>query len=576
MADFATDAIPELIVNENGFVAPDFNWGTAAGLSAVAEAGAWAAVDEGGATVGANALVLKTFEEAGPGLDWFERIHVLPRTKIDFGNIITTVTSTFELFNAYRRLPVVMTAFVNNAGTGVSIPNLPAIPFSVDPMSSVLDPSSVRLAPVKLSIVVTVDGPPIFDSSLDFFFDTGETPQVLVKGQRIVLVSFEPVLPCSEVLTFKSEVLGHVDGSEQVLALLKDPRQTWNYRYQLETTERQRMLAQIFDWQDNLFAVPVWTEQVRLTANASVAAVSVSVASTTDLDIRLGGMAVVWESSTKFDVVVISSITSTTVGFTTTPLTNSYTTSAFARLIPLRLAFMADSVGSERYPVNLDAYDIRFEVYDNHTGALTPSTSGFSTYNGKVLLDACNVMDRTKRQQFVRKVTIIDAETGQITQKSTWDKGKRVHEKGFTAHNRAAILALRRLLFSLRGQQVSFYIPTFIDDLTVAANLTLGASTIDITNIGYTRFIKSRAPKNVFKITFTDGTSLVRVVSSSIEVSTTVERLTLDTTWPANRTVAQISSVQFYELVRFATDQFEIQYPRLGLAQLFAPVKSLI
>ena len=55
----------------------------------------------------------------------------------------------------------------------------------------------------------------------------------------------------------------------------------------------------------------------------------------------------------------------------------------------------------------------------------------------------------------------------------------------------------------------------------------------------------------------------------------TLERLTLDANWPSTKTVAEVDNVQFYELVRFSSDTFQIKYDRVGLAHMQAAVKAV-
>lgn len=176
------------------------------------------------------------------------------------------------------------------------------------------------------------------------------------------------------------------------------------------------------------------------------------------------------------------------------------------------------------------------------------------------------------RGEFNRRVYRIDNVTGRVYQTSIWDRGKHSQEKGFVLRNRADIYTFRKLLTALRGRQKAFWIPTFIEDLTVVANISIGAATLDVQHLEYTRFAAGRLPMSLFRITFTDGTSLVREIQSSTAISSAVERLTLDTTWPANRTIAEVSRVEFYELVRLDADEITIRYPRIGLARCVVPL----
>ncbi|MCK5495507.1 MAG: hypothetical protein KAI80_03765, partial [Hyphomicrobiaceae bacterium] len=80
--------------------------------------------------------VLEAEEPGGLGLgvtqEWFEKCHVFPG-ELAMGNVLTTQIRTLELFNAFRRPPepISWTAFVNNAGAGVTVTNLPGLPFAI-------------------------------------------------------------------------------------------------------------------------------------------------------------------------------------------------------------------------------------------------------------------------------------------------------------------------------------------------------------------------------------------------------------------------------------------------------------
>ena len=183
---------------------------------------------------------------------------------------------------------------------------------------------------------------------------------------------------------------------------------------------------------------------------------------------------------------------------------------------------------------------------------------------------------RTLGESFERRLFIFDNGTGLVGQVSPWAHDKRVSQKGFYISTRQQLFELRQLILALRGRQISWWIPTFAEDLTATQDLVISVNTIDIANIGYTRFIQSREHKKTFRITFTDGTSLIRVVQSSAELSVDEERLTLDTTWPANRTVSEIERIEFLELSRFDTDSLRIRHQTtIGRARMIASVRTV-
>lgn len=517
-------------------------------------------------------------EEASSGFDWFNKVHFLDRQTYAFGLILSQKTDDYEVFNAWRQ-DITFTALVNNIGSSVTLPDLPTPPSLFCAFTSFLDPSSTHAVganknKTRLLFVVAKDGPPTFDATIEWDFSTGDVASARLTGSRISIIPAIYEAEFEETWEFISDTIASDDGTEQVLSLTGFPVQSFNVRYALDSEDRQRMQMLLMDALPRLLAFPVWHEDISTTALASVGATSVAVSATTDVDYRVGGFALLWSSATAYDVVQLSSVSTNSLGFSSTPITGSYASGT--RVVPLRLGYIVGDVPNARSLVNLDTYTLRFRVTDNETGMFAGSTTGWSTYSTKVLLDDPNIMDTTMETLSTTRVRVIDNGTGVVEYVPLWGKSRRNSNKGFSIRSRAELMKVKKLLLALRGPQVSFRLPTFAEDVTVVANLSNLSTTMDIRHIGYTKYAQSREPRKVFRITFTDGTSLVRVVQSSIEVSTTVERLTLDTTWPSTRTAAEVSRVEFYEPVRFDTDEFTFRFRRTGWASLAAPVKTLV
>jgi hypothetical protein len=546
----------------------------------------------GGLPTPPKAKVLAQLEvSTGPGMDWFEKIHIFPddstdnpnrreNHKIDFGNILAQIDDVYEIYNAHRATLSMLTTIDNNVTPGIELPSVSA-PMNVTAQTSILDPSSTFNTGgvtglgtlVKTKVRALQDGLPTFDGTVDFFFSPGNLVQLLLTGSRITMTTAEFDAPVEETMAFLTDVIEVLDGGEQRLALRKQPREGWRVRYELSGTDRQRFQNILFDWQSNLFGLPLWHERLRLTAAVSVGATSFSTTGATDVDLRVGGLVGILKlDGLTFDVLEIATVSATTVT-TTSGTANSYAVGDL--LMPVRTTRIAKIPQGTRHPVNLEVFNVEYEAVDNDTGAPAASSTAWNpnTHNGRVLLDECNVIDGPMQEDYERRIVVVDNSTGNVTQSSPWNRNKRVSQKGFVAHGRAQIKNLKALLRHLRGRQKAFYLPTFIEDLTIAADIGIGTATIDVSHISYTRHAKARDPKRIFRITFTDGTSLTRNIVSSVVQSATVERLTLNTTWPANRTVAEVERIQFYELVRFDTDSFTIRYPIVGSAFVEAPVR---
>lgn len=506
-----------------------------------------------------------------PGLDWFERVHVIPRTPIDFGNIITTVSQTFEIFNAYRRTAIQFVSYTNNAGVGITIPDLPVIPTTMQPLTSFLDPTSIRLAPVRMEVSALKDGVPSFDDTLDFGFTPGGIVFLRVKGLRIILLVSEFDGDVDESLEFLTDVHSAESGKEKRPSLRKNPRQFFDVQFEVFGRERRILENQLFDWQDKAFGLPLWHERTVLTSAVSIGATSLNVRDISNADFRTLSLVAIFTDERTFDVLVVSAKTSTTITLQSATL-NAYPVGTW--VMPVRIVAAEQTIRGRRPPKTQETIVARFRVLDNDTGAPTGSTAGWSTFGSKVLLDRV-YMDGTEIDgSYERKLVIADSRTGIIVQSAPWDRHKHGFPVGFRVNTRADKWKLRQLFLALRGRQTSLWCPTFFDDdLVVTQNLASGTNTMRIELVGYSKFVKSRQPKSTFKITFTDGSSLVRTITAATEFSTTEETLTLDANWPSTKLVSEVSTIQFYEMIRFDSDTVQFRHTGIERARVTIPAK---
>jgi hypothetical protein len=497
----------------------------------------------------------------GMGDYWFNIIHILPRS-IVLGNILTTITRQIDVYNAYLFESHDLEAFINNAGAGTSITDLPSLPFSILPQESLL-----------LTLEVTPDGAPTINTTLDFDTDEPYLLSIPITGTRIVMFPFEPEAPVIERLVFLTDVIEHKDGTEQRVSLRLAPRQVFDLTFKREDgVERQRMDFLLFDWQSRVFGLPIWTEPSYLTTAATIGQTSVNVDDTTLGDFRAGGLAIVYESETKFDALEVSSVGPTTVNFNT-GLLNDYP--AGTRVMPLRTAVTSEPTREKKHALNLGELAMTMRVLDNDLDL--SSVSGWPTYNSKVLLSDPNAIETTLDGTIERQITVFDGSTGKFSQSSTWNRARHGSAKTFISRTRSALWSIRRLLHALRGRQVSFYLPTFTQDVTLASTYVSGSAAMVIFNVGYTRFAKQRTPKLDLRITLKSGTVFTRTITNSAEIDANTEQITLSTTIGQTIQPADIFRMEFLEKVRIDTDEIVIEHRSSnGEARVGFPVKVVL
>lgn len=496
----------------------------------------------------------------GMGQFWFGAIHVLPR-RLDLGNIVATLNRTIDIYNAFVDEPKDLQAVINNAGAGTSFTDLPSLPHTIPSQRSLL-----------VTLEVTADGAPTINATIDFDTEEPYLISVPITGTRLVMFPFEPEAPLRERLRFLTDVIEHKVGTEQRVSLRESPRQEFDFRLLREDgPERQKLDMLLFDWLGKVFGVPVWIEPSFLTAAATAGQTSISVDDTTLADFRAGGLAIIYADEDDFDALEVSSLGSTTINFNT-PLLRNFPVGT--RVMPLRTAVVASTVRERKHAVNLAEFELTMQVLDNID---LSDASAWPTFSGKVILSDPNAIQQTADGDIDRRIVVLDSQTGKFGQVSPWDRARHGTPKTFITTSRQGLWNVRSLLHALRGQQVSFYLPTFSKDVNLSQTYLSGGSALTIFNVGYTRFVRQRAPKVNIRIHLTNGTTFDRTVTNSAEVDETEEQLTISS--PIGQDIApeDVNRIEFIEKVRIATDDIIIEHANAnGTARIGFPARVVL
>jgi len=501
-------------------------------------------------------------DEAFP--DFFENYHVIPRS-FDLGNILSDQSIAMDVFSGFRKTEGSWTGFTNNAGDGTTLSGNPGLPAPMYP-----------LAGYAMTLEVSATGSPSVDSTLDFEFDSGAvTILVPIVLNRIVLFPIRPEIPYLEKLQFLTDIIEHEDGSEQRIAARKNPRQffEWDVRMDNGTFDNSRFESLMFDWQSRNWGVPMWHEATEVSVAVTAGDLTINVDSTDDADYRNDGLILIFTDASTFDVQTVDSFTSTTVTLKSA-VVGSYPVGA--SVTPLRTGHMQRQVAASRWTSGDQNVKLRFRITDND--ANLGSTTPFDVYNSKVLLDDCNVMRGGQKQaSMLQELILVDNITGLPFQDSPWENGISVYPLTLRANSRAELWDLRGLLHALRGRQISFYVPTFRNDLIANQNLATASQDLNIVNMGYVQFVRQRQPRDRIWVKLVDGTIFTRQVTTAVEVDSTTETLVVDAIWGQDITLAEIDRISYLEEVRFDTDELEIRYVR-GERQVYVsgPVRSIL
>ena len=500
------------------------------------------------------------------GANWFNRIHILPRTPINFERFITPQQQTIEIFNAFNQ-STELTEVNNPLDPGVTVEDLPTLPYKLLPYSSLLG----------VSIRTSEDGPLKFDDQIGFVFSVGNQVFAEILGLRVPIIPWKPSGNITENLQFGTSVLRILRGKEQRISYRVNPRQYFEvpYLFDIDGDPRREINNLLFGRQSEVIALPLWHESVSINgALVTVGdSVTIPVSTTVGVDLRVGGYLMIRKSDSYYDVAKIESVSSNSIVVTSVTL-NSYAIGDI--VMPIRFVNITSAPRNGRNPVGVASYVIQCLSVDNDTGASDGSLIGFSTYNGRLILDQNNFMNgSTKAEAFIQEVEGYDSLSGVRQQFASWDRNKDLRDFGFLTRNRAELRDFRNLILALKGKLISFYCPQIAVDLKATQDLTNGDDTITVRNNNYTQYANGKEGRNIFKITFSDETSLIRKITASEVLSETEELLTLDATWPSTKTISQIVLVEWINLVRFDSDEVKIQHRGIGRARATVPILAV-
>jgi len=516
---------------------------------------------EGASTARTLALARRSFlgvrAEAAQDT-WFERVYIVPK-HVDARIVVAVQTYAVEIYNAYREQPRTLTLFINNADAGIVVNGLPSLPVVIQEQDGLV-----------FSFDVTTSGPPVIDGSLDFYLDVGFV-SLTIEGLRAILFPLEPVIPILETLSFRTDIITKRDGEEQRRSLRENPRQSFELVYEVDGYDRQFLDTRMFSSQSRVFGVPLWWEPTVLTAPALAGDGTITVESTDFADFRVGFLAILWTSTTVYEAQVVLAITATTIQLANV-LANSFPVGT--RVMPVRASMISSTVRGAKYPKNVQRTTLRATVFE--PGVSLADTSAFPSFNGKVLLSEPNAVEGTLGETYERRIVVVDSETGLMDFFSGETVSRRASTKTFVSRTRQRLWQVRQLLHALRGRAISFYLPTFYDDLIPLTGVSSGGSSISVSNVGLSDLGGVAHPHDAVRILLKSGAAISKLIASVSELDAATEQITITGTWGTTALLEDIDRVEFLEETRLDGDEVQIKHlDALGGAVVSVATKTV-
>lgn len=379
---------------------------------------------------------------------------------------------------------------------------------------------------------------------------------------------YPPNGPVIERLVWRTSVLTAYQGDEQRARVARYPRRSFEYAVMLQGRDRREAENRLQTRQGGRYGIPVWMDSLPLTSAVS-AGVSTLAIDTSTRDYAAGGRVLLWQSPQVFEVANISSVTSSTIGLAT-PLTTGWP--AGTRVAPIRLAYLPPDFRLTRYTGDASTATVQAECVDD-------SDLGFASETP--LYRSVPVL--TRRPNWVSDISAsyqtlldeIDFGIGVPIRDVRSAGAITVHSLSWTLADRDGIDAYRQWLYARAGRLSAFWQPSWQQDLRIVANIGASAVSIDIERCEYSTAVAQDRARRDLRIERLDGTVHYRRVTASAAISSTVERLTIDSNLGTALAAADVAAVSFMQLSRLAADSAEILWRRSDWAESRLNVRGL-
>lgn len=473
--------------------------------------------------------------------DFYHRIHIFPAS-LDLGNVASAQVSTVYVWNAHLV-----------AQQLTDIESIDAEGISVDGQSAPFLAAPLRV--LSYLVAVTPDGPPVVNAKIIWHFTSADAA-LPITATRIIPFGFVPDWGdgIMERLSWLTAILSPPTGSEQRRALRLSPRRIFDAPVIIENQERQYFDMSLWGWGARVWALPIWHDVQLLTAPVALGALSVSCA-TSDREFRAGGLALLrGDTASGAEVVEIDTVG---VAALTLKRPTQQAWSQGARLYPSRTAQLAVMPELTRLHDRASAAAVSFQLMEpSDWPALAPAT----TYRTYPVLEQRPDESEDLMSSMQRLLRELDNSTGLPTRTDLGRQAFTVQSHRWLLGNRAEHAAFRSLLYFLQGRYKAVWVPTFADDLTLAASVGSTSTSIAINMIGYTRFAGTAPGRRDIRVELRDGTVFHRRITGSSELTASTETLAIDTAFGRVVNPSDVSRISWLALCRLDQDDIELQH----------------
>lgn len=371
--------------------------------------------------------------------------------------------------------------------------------------------------------------------------------------------------PATERLRFLTQIIAGHDRTEQRIAHRCDvaglavPNQIFSTQLAVFGDEAAARLEAMLDgWLKQTWAVPVWPMAQRHTATLPAGSTALAV-DTRWCDYRADGLAMIWQSDSAYEVVVVDSVADSALTL------KDGTLAAYAGgkwILPCRIGWVTSATDLVRYGGGVVA-GLAWEIDGGDLAAVTGYAAAME-YDGMTVVTDPARSTGDFGSSHDSDFAVLGGDTGpfEIVSNSVVNEVSQTH--GWICRTLEEAWRLRQFVHAMKGRQSAFLVPTFKRDLVLSRDAAPSDTVLYVAHRGLTANRSADSQRTYLAFRPAGGSIVVRRITNIAEVSASEEAITLYSS--GGLTCAAGQSLCWVDKCRLASD--EVVFEWLGRGKM--------
>lgn len=477
--------------------------------------------------------------------DYYNRIHFIPSV-INFGPVAADVTRRFDLWNAwFKKVKLESITEIETDGTALDT-DLTFLPVTYRP-----------LALIEYDAIAFLDGPPKFEATYTFAFDTDERVDLTLTGERSRVLPLRPNWRESYTveLEYKTDVWTSRSGREQRRALRQTPRKTINFKASaLRPDELRAFNRHMNIWQARTAVIPCEV-QYAVTSAAILAGNTAFPLTSVPSWIQIGAPVFIEKQDRSERLVTqVASIVGSTVELEGVI---SFDMPAGSFIKHGQYGFLRDEMSSSRKTNFVAETDVSFDVTPGSELPL-PTFEVGPDLDGRPVFDLRANWSKAPDVTYIRPRETLDYGFGLIQITTPIEFSSRSTQYLFSGRSAADMGRIENLFRAMRGRQGEFWYPSWENDLVMSRDAVEGTFTLEFDGDDVFNNYAGDTVHRAIALRLPNKQLVVNRMVEDVVFSEGKTVMTLAEAWP--ETYPKSTPISWLYLCRFSGDKLALEW----------------